>query len=422
MAKLLAMEDRLHQRVVGQHEAVEAVSNALRRSRAGLPTPTGRSARSCSSAPPASARPSSPARSPSTCSTRRTRWCASTCPSTWRSTPWPGSSARPRLRRLRGGRPAHRGGAPAPVQRDPARRDREGPRRRLQHPPAGDGRRPPHRRPGPHGRLPQRRADHDVEHPGRTQRRRGDVQAEFINRLDDIIEFDSLTEEQLRTSSTSRSPGSSPGRRAGRGRRAHRRRPRPPRQARLRPGVRGAPAQAGDPAPPRRPARARAAAGRVLGRRPRPRWTPPAASSPSRSPSRLRRRWPEHDDRDADEDAFRRARGWSAAAGRPGASRSASSAARSGSGGGGPRRPRKGCRSAARSRTVFRYLPFEEVVRPDRALRGEAAAAEADAPPRLGLGRTWSASAVVREPSETVLSGSPRSAAVSVNGPSPRSR
>src|SRR3954447_13503162 len=39
MAKLLAMEDRLHQRVVGQHVAVEAVSNALRRSRAGLSDP-----------------------------------------------------------------------------------------------------------------------------------------------------------------------------------------------------------------------------------------------------------------------------------------------------------------------------------------------------------------------------------------------
>jgi ATP-dependent Clp protease ATP-binding subunit ClpB len=39
MAKLLKMEDRLHQRVVGQDEAVEAVSNALRRSRAGLSDP-----------------------------------------------------------------------------------------------------------------------------------------------------------------------------------------------------------------------------------------------------------------------------------------------------------------------------------------------------------------------------------------------
>ena len=37
--KLIHMEERLHQRVVGQDEAVEAVSNALRRSRAGLQDP-----------------------------------------------------------------------------------------------------------------------------------------------------------------------------------------------------------------------------------------------------------------------------------------------------------------------------------------------------------------------------------------------
>ncbi|MEA2247051.1 MAG: ATP-dependent Clp protease ATP-binding subunit ClpB, partial [Solirubrobacteraceae bacterium] len=37
--KLVHMEERLHQRVVGQHEAVESVSHALRRSRAGLADP-----------------------------------------------------------------------------------------------------------------------------------------------------------------------------------------------------------------------------------------------------------------------------------------------------------------------------------------------------------------------------------------------
>jgi ATP-dependent Clp protease ATP-binding subunit ClpB len=37
--KLIKMEDRLHERVVGQDEAIEAVSNALRRSRAGLSDP-----------------------------------------------------------------------------------------------------------------------------------------------------------------------------------------------------------------------------------------------------------------------------------------------------------------------------------------------------------------------------------------------
>jgi ATP-dependent Clp protease ATP-binding subunit ClpB len=37
--KLLKMEDMLHQRVIGQHEAVVAVANAVRRSRAGLADP-----------------------------------------------------------------------------------------------------------------------------------------------------------------------------------------------------------------------------------------------------------------------------------------------------------------------------------------------------------------------------------------------
>ncbi|HEX2090382.1 MAG TPA: ATP-dependent chaperone ClpB [Actinomycetota bacterium] len=37
--KLVRMEEGLHQRVVGQHEAVEAVSNAIRRARAGLSDP-----------------------------------------------------------------------------------------------------------------------------------------------------------------------------------------------------------------------------------------------------------------------------------------------------------------------------------------------------------------------------------------------
>ena len=39
MAKLVQMEDRLHERVVGQDEAIEAVSDAVRRARAGLQDP-----------------------------------------------------------------------------------------------------------------------------------------------------------------------------------------------------------------------------------------------------------------------------------------------------------------------------------------------------------------------------------------------
>src|SRR5581483_601646 len=38
-AKLIHMEERLHERVVGQEEAVEAVANALRRARSGLQDP-----------------------------------------------------------------------------------------------------------------------------------------------------------------------------------------------------------------------------------------------------------------------------------------------------------------------------------------------------------------------------------------------
>jgi ATP-dependent Clp protease ATP-binding subunit ClpB len=38
--KLIQMEERLHERVIGQDEAIEAVSNALRRSRAGLSDPS----------------------------------------------------------------------------------------------------------------------------------------------------------------------------------------------------------------------------------------------------------------------------------------------------------------------------------------------------------------------------------------------
>ena len=74
-----------------------------------------------------------------------------------------------RLHRLRRGRPAHRGRAPQAVLRAAARRDREGPPGRLQHPAADPRGRPPDRLAGPHGRLPPRDRDHDLEH-----RRAGD--------------------------------------------------------------------------------------------------------------------------------------------------------------------------------------------------------------------------------------------------------
>ncbi|GIU54253.1 hypothetical protein NicSoilC12_00020 [Arthrobacter sp. NicSoilC12] len=61
-----------------------------------------------------------------------------------------------RVRRLRGGRPAYRGRAAAPVLRAAARRSGKGPPGGLRHPPAGARRRPAHRRAGPNRGLPQR--------------------------------------------------------------------------------------------------------------------------------------------------------------------------------------------------------------------------------------------------------------------------
>ena len=62
--KLAHLEDELHKRVIGQDEAVKAVANALRRSRAGISEDTAPSAPSSSLARPASAKPNSPRRSP----------------------------------------------------------------------------------------------------------------------------------------------------------------------------------------------------------------------------------------------------------------------------------------------------------------------------------------------------------------------
>ena len=88
----------------------------------------------------------------------------------------PGGRA-PRLRGLRRGRPAHRGRAPPALLGGAARRDREGQRRGLQRAAPADGRRPPHRRPGPHRELHQHRGDHDLQRARRHGRRGGHLQA-----------------------------------------------------------------------------------------------------------------------------------------------------------------------------------------------------------------------------------------------------
>jgi ATP-dependent Clp protease ATP-binding subunit ClpB len=85
--KLVNMEQRLHERVVGQDEAVAAVSNALRRSRAGLQDPN-RPIGSFLFLGPTGVGKTELARALAEFMlTRSTPWCGSTCPSTWRSTP-----------------------------------------------------------------------------------------------------------------------------------------------------------------------------------------------------------------------------------------------------------------------------------------------------------------------------------------------
>ena len=88
--KLLYMEERLHERVVGQETAIKAVSDAVRRSRAGLSDPDRPLGVSFFWVPREWARRSLLALWPSTSSTTSKTWYASTCLSTGRSTPSPG--------------------------------------------------------------------------------------------------------------------------------------------------------------------------------------------------------------------------------------------------------------------------------------------------------------------------------------------
>ena len=162
--KLIHMEERLHERVIGQDEAVEAVANALRRSRAGLSDPN-RPIGSFLFLGPTGVGKTELARAlaefmfDSEQAIVRDRHVRVHGEALGRA-----PDRRPaRLRRLRGGRPADRGGPPPALRGRPARRDREGPPRRLQRPAPDHGRRPAHRRPGPHGRLHQHDPDHDLE-------------------------------------------------------------------------------------------------------------------------------------------------------------------------------------------------------------------------------------------------------------------
>ena len=71
--KLLNMEAELHKRIIGQDEAVSALSRSIRRTRVGLKDPKRPSGSFIFAGPTGAARPSWPRRSPNSCSTMRTR-------------------------------------------------------------------------------------------------------------------------------------------------------------------------------------------------------------------------------------------------------------------------------------------------------------------------------------------------------------
>ena len=162
--KLIRMEQELAKRVIGQREAVEAVSNAVRRARAGLNDPN---------------RPLGSFLFLGPTGVGKTELTKALGGVPVRRRPGDGADRHERVHgealgrpadrraaglcRLRRGRGADRGGAAAAVSGDPVRRGREGAPGRVQRAVAGARRRAADRRAGAHGRL-QEHADHpDLE-------------------------------------------------------------------------------------------------------------------------------------------------------------------------------------------------------------------------------------------------------------------
>ena len=162
--KLLKMEEQLGKRVVGQAEAVKAVSTAVRRARAGLQDPNRPIGSFMFLGPTGVGK------------TELTKALAEFLFDDEHALIRIDMSeymekhsvarligAPPGLCRLRRGRRADRSGAAAALPGRAVRRDREGASGRVQRAAAGARRRPADRRPGPHGRLPQHADRDDLE-------------------------------------------------------------------------------------------------------------------------------------------------------------------------------------------------------------------------------------------------------------------
>ena len=155
--KLLRMEEELGHRVVGQAEAVRAVSDAVRRARAGVSDPD-RPTGSFLFLGPTGVGKTELAKALAEFLFDDERAMTRIDMSEY--------GEKHSVARLVGAPPGYvgydeGGQLTEAVRRRPytvvlLRRGREGAPRGLRHPAAGARRRPPHRRPGPHGRLPQR--------------------------------------------------------------------------------------------------------------------------------------------------------------------------------------------------------------------------------------------------------------------------
>ena len=164
--KLIHMEERLHERVVGQDDAVEAVANALRRARTGLQDPN-RPIGSFIFLGPTGVGKTELARALAEFMFDDERAMVRLDMSEYQE--------RHTVARLVGAPPGYvgyeeGGQLTEAVRRRPysvraARRDREGARRGLRRAPPDPRRRPADRRPGPHGRLPEHGDRDDLEHP-----------------------------------------------------------------------------------------------------------------------------------------------------------------------------------------------------------------------------------------------------------------
>ena len=215
-AKLLRMEDELGRRLIGQTRAVRAVSDAVRRARAGIADPD-RPTGSFLFLGPTGVGKTELAKALADFLFDDERAMVRIDMSEY--------GEKHSVARLVGAPPGYVGYEEGgqlteavrrrPYTRRAARRGREGAPRGLRRPAAGARRRPAHRRPGPHGRLPQRDPDPDLEPrlarssstrrsttDGRSARRvlalvRATFKPEFLNRLDDVVVFDALTTDEL---------------------------------------------------------------------------------------------------------------------------------------------------------------------------------------------------------------------------------